>query len=164
MTRTSAPTGTRRTHLLRIVAAMCLTPAHIVCCEALTIRVLNAESGRPLAQQPVVVFFLYANSLAAVKSQHRAALTFRTNQNGDALIPLTNPMPASVSLRVKLTSEHWHCGCSVLAETQDVLRSGVLESSLKGKPARMTGKPGEVLFLARPYTFIERVMAPFERE
>jgi hypothetical protein len=51
----------------------------------------------------------------------------QTDPYGEVQFDVPNPMPALLNVRVVLTSEHWHCGCWVLANTSDVRCIGELE-------------------------------------
>jgi hypothetical protein len=123
------------------------------------IRVVNSNNGQPLPKQSVSVNLLYDKGQKA-PAKNEANLLLETDANGEAQFSLPEPAPAHLGAQVRLTSEHWHCGCMALAATEDVIQKGMLgsESTASSKSARL--EPGVILFFARPFTFLERLLYP----
>lgn len=128
--------------------------------QAVTIRVVNANDGSPLQKQPVSVTLSYSKGEKSL-----ATLDFETDQNGEVHFVLSKPAPERLSARVRLTSEHWRCGCGVVVPTKALLQEGVVGPLPAGQSehsaARIKTAPGEILFVARPLSFWERLLYPF---
>lgn len=136
------------------------------CClaQTVTVRVVNASDGRPLQNQHVSVSLLYEKGEPA-PVKFDANLSLQTDANGEARLVLPKPAPAHMAAQVRLTTEYWHCGCMVLAVTQDVIQKGIVDSAAsasesKRSPSLVKAVPGEILFVARPLSFWERLLAP----
>lgn len=134
-------------------------------CQAASVRIqiLNSKNGEPLQKQQIAVSFLYDAS-GRIPTGYPAIMHLETDVNGNAQLSLPEPAPQHIGITVHLTSEHWHCVCLALAETQNVIQEGVIVGRV-GSQLRIRGqivkaKPGEVLFLARPFTFLERLLYP----
>lgn len=142
---------------------MVLSSATSICAaQNVTVRVVDATNLRPLQKQQVTVSFLYDTNAPVPKSYDRI-LRLETDSSGEARFGLPAPAPEHISVVVGLTFENWRCGCGVLAATQDVIHVGV-EGALPGReqktPALPTKAPGQILILARPLTFFERLLYP----
>jgi hypothetical protein len=62
-----------------------------------------------------------------------------------------------------MTSEHWHCACDVpaLVLTKELIQKGILEGRDLSSPAEpVTAGPGEIVFVARPFTIFEVLLSP----
>jgi hypothetical protein len=128
--------------------------------QAVTIRVINANDGSPLQKQPVSVTLSYSKG-----EESPASLTYETDVNGEIHFALPKPAPERLSAQVRLTSEHWRCGCGVVVPTKTLVQEGVI-GPLPGdqserSAARIIAMPGEILFVARPLSFWERLLYPF---
>jgi hypothetical protein len=154
-----------KTHFRYLVFVLmaCLGPP----CYAQTVivRVINANDGRPLKNQPVSLSLLYEKG-ETTPAKYDPNLNLQTGANGEVGFVLPNPAPAHMAAQVRLTSEHWHCGCMVLAVTQDVTQKGIVDSAASASesrrsPALAKAVPGEILFVARPLSFWERLLYPF---
>jgi hypothetical protein len=134
--------------------------------QVITIRIVDAKNERPLPKQNVSVSLLYDASEKA-PAKYDAQLHLETDVNGAAQFTLPEPAPARVSVGARLTSEHWRCGCAapVLAVTQELMQKGIVKGS-EFDSARHPAKaePGEIVFIARPFTFFERLMYPLLKE
>jgi len=134
--------------------------------QAIRIRVINANNAHPLVEQNVSVALLYGKDEKA-PAKYDANLNFETDANGEAQFHLPEPAPVHFSAHVRLTSEHWHSGCVALVTTQDVLQKGsvqALGSELTRSTTNAKPEPGVILFLARPFTFIERLLYPLIKQ
>ena len=135
--------------------------------QVVTVRVINAANGRPLQKQHVSVSLLYDGGQKP-PPRSEAIVTLDTDANGEARFTLPQPAPLHMSALVRLTSEHWVCGCRVLAATADVIQMGIVDSVPGGKSkkaaASLKAAPGEILFVARPFSFFERLLYPFVKE
>lgn len=134
--------------------------------EVVKVRVLDASNGHPVPQQQVNFQFLDE----AIPSQthiRSSALNLTTDKNGEASLSLPAPTPKTLSVQIELTSGKWHCGCWFFGSTQAVLRQGFLESAAAKRTSSSSSSvpaPGEIVFLARPYSFLEKLLYPIERE
>ncbi len=79
---------------------------------------------------------------------------------------LSHPLPINITYRqITLRSPYWHCGCAMGEKTMKVLQNGVTVGPTpepKLNPANAS--PQEILFYARPYTFLERLMHPLVKQ
>ncbi len=144
--------------LLLAIAPNCLA-------QAITVRVVNADKGRPLKNQRVSVVLMYFKPESAPPKQN-PNLRLETNLSGEAHFALPTPAPGHLSALVTLTSEQWRCGCFMLATTETVIRRGVVGPiPAKSKNvARFKPVPGEILIVARPPTLFERLLYPLVKE
>jgi hypothetical protein len=131
--------------------------------QTIRIRVVNDKTGDSLQKQPVSIALFYDKS-ERTPATHDAGLNLETDEKGESQFSLPEPAPAHLVAQVHLTSEYWHCGCSVLATTQDLIQKGIVgpRSSKSANPVK--AEPKEILFLARPFTFFERLFYPFVKE
>ena len=130
--------------------------------QVIRIRVINVNNGHPVPRQSVSVGLAYAKSEKA-PAMYDANLRLETDANGEAQIRLPEPFPAHLVAQVRLTSEHWHCGCVALVATQDLIQKGIVQASgpeSTGSATNAKAEPGVILFLARPFTFLERLLYP----
>ena len=130
--------------------------------QELTVRVLNAHNRAPLAKQTVTVQYLNERPAGA-----SSPLSLQTDSHGEVRFSVPSPLPATVDVKVALTSEHWHCACWVMVEAGKVLREGVAQAapSKSGKAIKdITSQPGEVIIMARPFTFGETLLYPFVKD
>jgi hypothetical protein len=130
--------------------------------QPLTVRHLNSKSGHGVAKQSVTVQFWYDNPAAAPST-----VNTETDSNGEAQVSVPEPTPPHLNVKVTLTSEHWYCTCWLMTVTEKVLQNGIVQTARTNDANSSNGvkaKPGEVLFLARPFTLFERLVYPFVKE
>jgi hypothetical protein len=131
--------------------------------QELKVRVINSNDGQPLAKQAVTVQFL--NETPTVGS---SPLRLETDANGEVRFSIPKPLPQHLSVRVALTSEHWHCGCWVMADTAKVIQQGIAQpastKNAKASSAADKIEPGEIIIAARPFTLGERLLHPFLKQ
>src|ERR1700722_15877028 len=123
--------------------------------QELTVRVINSNDGQPLAKQSVAVQFL--NEVPTVGL---SPLRLKTDANGEVRFGIPKPLPQHLRVRVALTSEHWHCGCWVMADTAKVIQQGIAQpastKNAKASSAADKIEPGEIIIAAPPVTLGER--------
>ena len=151
---------------LALVSLLWLGPACLA--EEVTIRVINASDGRPLQNQSVLVSLLYEKA-EATPTKYDANLTLRTDSSGEAHFALPQPPPGHLAVRVGIDWGRWHCGCNVLAVTQDVMQKGILDSAAsssesKKSPDLAKAVPAEIRFIVRPLSFFERLLGPLLKQ
>ena len=130
--------------------------------QTIRIRIINGSNGHPLSKQQVSVSLLYEKT-EKTPAKYEALLHLETDTNGVAQFTLPDLVPAHLSAGAHLTSEHWHCGCAapLLVDTKDLIQNGIVagrEFSSRATPVRAA--PGEIIFVARPFTFFERLLYP----
>jgi hypothetical protein len=127
------------------------------------VRVIDDTNGHPLPKQQVSISLLYEKG-EKVPANYDALLQLETDVNGEVQFRLPEPAPAHLAAQVRLTSEHWHCGCTALVDTQDLIQKGLVGPEPGHGSTRSTAsvkaEPGEILFVARPFTFFERLLYP----
>jgi len=151
--------------LFRCIALICLLSIGPCCyAQAVTIRVINSNDGSPLRNQQVSVSLLYDRG-EAQPANYNGNLSLETDANGEAHFVLPGPAPTHISAQVRLAPSHWRCGCGVLVATEELIRNGTvgpLPAAESGKSAApVKAVPGEILFVARPLSFWERLLYPF---
>ncbi len=129
--------------------------------QPVTIRVISTENGRPLQKQPVKLFLLYGPG-EKIPANQKGMLRLETNVNGEAQFRLPEPPPAHLTVLVDIDGNRWHCPCGVLAITEDVMSKGIVKSAAEPGKSHAFEKqvPGKILFVARPLSFFERLLAP----
>lgn len=148
---------------------MCFAPFCLAQEVEVTVRVINAANGRPLQKQAVSVSFLYDKKYdKEVPAKYDAVLNLETNVNGEAHFKLPEPPPVHFSAQVRVDWSRWKCGCGILGSTDDLIRRGlvgpVATADSKKSAALFKAAPREVLFLARPVPFLERLLYPLTKE
>ncbi|HKW63607.1 MAG TPA: hypothetical protein VJN89_13745 [Candidatus Acidoferrum sp.] len=134
--------------------------------QVIRIRVINASNGRPMQRQNVSLTLLYTKDQKA-PPKYDANLRSETDASGETQFHLPEPAPVHFSVKVRLTSEYWHCMCLVIGDTQDLIQKGLVQPASNNPAAPDTKpkrEPGVVLFLARPFTFFERLLYPLMKE
>jgi hypothetical protein len=146
------------------VLAPRLTP--LIFSQVLTIRVINAANGSPLPRERASISLLYEGNEKA-PAGYQSVLELETDSNGEARFKLPMPPPAHLSVRVRLTSEHWRCGCAALVSTQAIMKEGlvvpVARHTSGGSLHPVKAEAGQILFLARRLTFLERILFPLAK-
>lgn len=139
---------------------LCVSP----CChgQAITIRIINGKNGQPVARQHVSLSLLYGDDETR-PAKYDAIQRLDTDANGAARFILPKPAPEHLSVLVRMTSEHWHCGCGAppLVVTKELIQKGIVEGRELGPSGKsVTAGPGEIVFVARPFTFFETLLYP----
>jgi hypothetical protein len=143
--------------LLLSVAPSCLA-------QEATIRVINGANGRPLPKLAVSVSFLYDKKYdKEIPRSYDASLNLETDENGKVHFKFPQPPPVHFSAQVRVDL-HWHCACLILASTEDLVREGINVSDEKKFAAHYKTAPGEILVIARPLSFFERLLYPLMKE
>jgi hypothetical protein len=145
-----------------LVCFLVLWVAPACLAQAVTIRVINAADGHPLQKQQISVTFFYDKGEKR-PAKYEATLSLETNVNGEAQFTFPEPAPAHLAAQVRIDWGRWKCGCGVLAATEDLIQKGIVESAAtpKKSPVPVKAVPGEILFVARPLSFFERLLYPF---
>jgi hypothetical protein len=140
-----------------------LVLCHICFAQEVKVRVINGLDGRPLPKQAVFVQFFYEKPARISPPLH-----IETDADGEAQFSISKPPPENIDVRLALTSEHWHCACRVMADTEKVLREGILQVARSNVPnapiAPANKEPGQIVFIAAPFTFIEKLMHPLPKQ
>ena len=127
---------------------------------------IDIRNGHPLPKQPISVGLIYHKD-EKPPANYSARFQLETDANGEAEFQLPDPAPAHVAAQAHLTFEHWHCGCAALENTQDLIQKGFTAGLATGSTptgASAKARPGEILFVARPFTFFERLLYPLTKE
>lgn len=128
--------------------------------QTVTFRVIT-DKGKPLEERKVS-FSLdgFKNGEPVGRGQVQ-----ETDKNGEAKFTIPPSPPNSFFFYVDLGSPHWHCSCSGIPKTEGVLQSGILQSAAsKESKSSFETKPGEVLVIARKFSFIERLFYPLMKD
>jgi hypothetical protein len=146
-----------------LLAGSCLLSLGSSCfAQAITVRIVSTDGKLPQKQQ-VTVSLLYGAG-ERTPANYERILNGETDANGEVRFQIPEPAPVHLSAWVRLSPDHWHCGCVALAVTQDVFQKGIVQSAADKKSAPIKAMPGQILFVARPDTFFERLLGPLVRE
>jgi hypothetical protein len=122
--------------------------------QSMVVRVIGGNDGKPLVQQTVSVQFFY-EKLGKISS----AISFRTNKAGEIRFEFPEPLPEQMGIDIELESNSWHCRCSAMVETNAVLTKGTVEapaSTLQHPLIPPPERPGQIVFVASPFTSFEK--------
>jgi hypothetical protein len=162
-------TGTDMASFLRffvLVLLLCLGP--ICLAQEVTVRLINAANGRPLQKQAVSVSLLYDKRYdKSIPAKYDAVLNLETDVNGEAHFRLPVPPPAHFSAQVHVDWSRWRCGCGIMGSTDDLIGKGIVgpvPTTDSSTSVRLKAAPGQVLFVARPLSFFERLLYPIMKE
>jgi hypothetical protein len=138
--------------------AWILLLCHVCVGQAVKVRVINGNDGRPLPRQTVSVEF-FSEKPPRVSSP----LHFETDSDGEAQFSVPE-FTSEIDVRLNLASKHWHCACWVMADTETVLRGGILQTPPTTAPNAPLPppnmEPGQIVFIARPFTAFEKLLYP----
>ena len=149
-----------------LVLSVLLLLSPLCSAQVIRIRVINSNNGQPIAKQSVSVNLPYDKGQKA-PPKHDVNLELETDANGEARFHLPEPAPAHLWVRLRLAYEHWHCDCAALITTEDVIQKGIVQTwARKSKPSATNAKTenGVILFQARPFTLLERILYPLLKE
>ena len=86
------------------------------------------------------------------------------DSNGEPRFNIPEPTPAHLFVHGALTYEYWHCTCVFMGPTEAVVHKGVVEAPPKAPIALANPEPGHIVFVARPFTFVEKLLYPLMKE
>ena len=133
---------------------------HVGFAQKIMVRVINGRDGHPLSKQTVVAQFLDEQPTKASSPQQ-----ITTDGNGEAEVSIPEPQPGHLNIRLALTPDHWHCSCWVMTDTENVVRDGIVRVAAMTKPnVQVTAKPGQVVFIAIPFTLFEEILRPLIKQ
>jgi len=127
------------------------------------------RSGRnnscPQCQESVSLLYDKGEKAPA---KYDAVMRLETDVNGEAQLILPEPAPAHLGITVRLISEHWHWVCWHFVAAQDLIQRGIAVTEPSHESTRSSAavkvEPGEILFVARPFTFFEELLYPLVKE
>jgi len=134
--------------------------------QVVRVRVVNGKNGQPLVKQHIAISLQY-HADEPKPTKYDARLSFETDANGVGHISLPEPAPAHLSVSAHLTSEYWHCVCATppSVASKELVQEGIVVGGEAGSPEIWAkAAPGELPFVARPFTFFERIFYPLYKE
>jgi len=156
------------TGLRSLACVLLLCCGHICLAQEITVRVVSAANGRPVPKQAVSVSFPYGETNEMEIPAKHAVLNLETDANGEAHFKLPDPPPAHFAAQVRVDWSHWNCLCIITGSTNDLVQKGILGSPAatvrKKYAALLKPAPREILFVARPLSFLERLFYPLAKE
>lgn len=135
---------------------------HFCFAQQVKVRVISSQDGHALPKQAVSVQFFYEKPAKVTPPLH-----IETDRNGEAQFSIPEPTPEHLDVRVALTSEHWHCACWVMADTGEVIQKGITQTAPTNKakaPNSADPEPRQIVFIARPFTFFEKLLYPLVKQ
>jgi len=145
------------TGLRSLACVLLLCCGHICLAQEITVRVVSAANGRPVPKQRV-----------SVTLSNNAVLNLETDADGEAHFKLPDPPPAHFAAQVRVDWSHWNCLCIITGSTNDLVQKGILGSPFatvrKKYAAILKPAPREILFVAKPLSFLERLLYPLAKE
>jgi hypothetical protein len=160
---------TMRAFFRHLSCVLLLTMGPSCAAQTVTVRLVNAENGRPLQKWAVSVSIPYDKTYdKLIPAKYNAILNLETDSNGEAHFKFPEPPPAHFAVQVRVDWSRWDCACGVLGSTDELLREGIVGSVETGHAKKSANRlkpvPGEVLFAARPLSFFERLLYPLLKE
>jgi hypothetical protein len=152
-------------HYLRYVAGLLLVWSSGYCfAQVITVRIINDKNGHALAGQKISVSLFYGKGETAPQ-KYDSHLSLETDANGVAQFILPQPPPAHLWVGAGLPSQYWFCSCNTRAfeGTQEVIEKGIAGRIDKSSKVPDV-KPGQIIFVARPYNLLYRILYPLLKE
>lgn len=152
-----------KTTARRLLCCSLLLVGFVTCFgQEISVRVLDAKSGRGMKNQEVWAQFYGASS-----NHTLPRVSANTNGDGVALIQLSTPAPSQLLL--SLSQDPLWCSGYVRAAVEEILIHGVTNRANNGPcMPRFSSvpdpNPGEVIIFVRRYPWWVRLLAPLERE
>jgi hypothetical protein len=120
-----------------------------------------------MSGRQITIALLYEKG-DTLPAQYDAQLTLTTDAEGQVEFTLPNPAPGHLSAHITLP-QTWTCQCMVLAKTQEIVDQGITAVNGSNGGAKSTlpfpkASPKEILFLAHPASFWERLLYPLEKD
>lgn len=135
--------------------------------QPVTIRVIDIHNGRLLQKEKVSVTLLYDKG-ERTPATYEPNINGETDANGGMQFRIAEPDPAHFSVMVHLRSEYLRCGCWVMGDTKDLIQKGIVgpQPGAKSEKSDATIKavPGELVIMARPMSFFERLFYPIIKQ
>jgi hypothetical protein len=143
----------RAVQSLALLLVLCLCP--LCFGESVVVQVLHGRDGTPVPDQLVTMQLRFANATSVM------ALNSRTDSNGEAHFRLPPATPETLEVEVNFAPNALHCSCRVLANTETVMREGLIVAGRTrgyklSSPIQAT--PGHIVFVARPAVLLEKVL------
>jgi hypothetical protein len=132
--------------------------------QVITVRIINDKNGHALPGQRVSVSLFYGKGETAPE-KYDSKLSLETDANGVAQFTFPQPPPAHLWVGAGLPSQYWFCSCNTEARaaTQEIIEKGS-GGRIDSKSKVPDAKPGEIVFDARPYNLLERILYPLLKE
>jgi hypothetical protein len=133
--------------------------------QVITVRIINDKNGHALPGQRISVSLFYGKGETAPE-KYESKLSLETDANGVAQFALPQPAPAHLWVGAGLPSQYWFCSCNTraLEGTQELIEKGIV-GRLDSKSSKVPdAKPGQIVFVARPYNLLERILYPLLKE
>jgi len=130
--------------------------------QVITVRVIDIRNGHPLEKQRISINWAYQKGEPR-PAKYDKVTTLETDIEGMVQISLPEPPPGYLQLGLQMTLEHWHCVPELLMSTQEVIQHGKvgrIPPEIKESDFPVKAKPGEIVYPARPYTFMQRLLNP----
>jgi hypothetical protein len=155
-----------RTFLISIFIFLCLSSFSTG--QNVKVRVINGANGHPLQKQAVSVSILYDKQYDKnIPAKYEPVLNLETDANGEAYFNFPEPAPGHFAVQVRVDWSRWHCGCGVMASTDDLIKNGVMgfgTTTTNNSLAYLKPMPRQILIVARPLSFWERLLYPLVKQ
>lgn len=151
---------TSKLRLLLLLFLSAIGSAHICSAQEITVLLLDAESGRPLANEKVSVQFHIAQ-VADLQT-----LEAKTGSDGQARFHLPEPTPSKFGIR-PANPNLYPCSSLLPIDTQQLISEGLVSCCSKStqgcrckfskEVTQLVPTPAKLVLLARPVTWWERL-------
>jgi hypothetical protein len=153
-------------HLLGLVVFLSGCGSFACFGQTVTVRIVNAENGKPVAAQRILVSGIKGNGATPDEARRKLIAkptspdaTLVTDTQGRVQFDLPTTPPANFYVRAVLRPPVWDCSCVVTVSTEELLRKGLLVGT--HDDASIHPQPGEILFCVHPTALWVRVFWPF---
>lgn len=147
--------------LITYLFMLCVTPLSFA--QTITIRAVDVTSGHSLKQYRATIWLLYTKQDASSTKQV-PELEIQSDSSGIIRFSLPEQVPQRLFIRLILKEGHWRCGSVEFADSQELIQKGIVGLSPSPKSNKtdvvVKAMPVEIVFLARPMTFFERLLYP----
>ena len=127
----------------------------------ITVRILNAENGKPL--KGAIVGLLDPNKMLKPGErmhQNPAVASAKTDTDGRAVLKLSGAVPESVVVQYADINRVYQCMPYIVFSTAEILKTGVVApTNCAGSDFRYAGSanPGEMVLFGKPVSWWERM-------
>lgn len=140
-----------------LLAPLAVAP-RLVAGQKITVRVLGANSGKPLRNLPIIIFQYRRLPPPPAAPEGVSKLSLRTDRKGEATLEVHRPLPAFMN--VGTPGALWSDPDMPPTPTVRILDEGVIFGSApkrRKSQVKIAPKPGEIIIVGRRWTRWDRL-------